>query len=288
MDDEKIDHNLVINPENLELITCKICKGILFNPLQCSICHQSFCQKCIESYQKKNEEKHCINNCQNPIFKSSNDINALLEKLKFKCKNGCDDEIPYKELEDHYKNKCSKREIDYKSEYLKYKNKYEDLLKQFEELKNNNEIKQNENINIQEVNNEVDIIENNQKTIKSQYHCHDLIYKSLYTDNWSCILCLESFEKKTKSGYICDKCGFNICSKCVIIEKSGYIFPDVFKSNKHEHLLRENKSWGYYQCDECNQKYKGVKKTFRCDKKECNYDLCTECIRKEKSQNEKI
>ena len=37
-----------------------------------------------------------------------------------------------------------------------------------------------------------------------------------------------------------------------------------------------------------NQVIFPYRKIFRCDKKECNYDLCTECIRKEKSQNEKI
>ena len=283
--DEKIEPDLVINKDNLELITCEICKRILNNHLQCSICKKSFCKKCLENYWKKNQENICTNNCHNPSFKPSNDLKDILEKLKFKCKNECNEEIPYMQLEDHYKNKCSKKVIDYKTEYLEYKNKYEDLLKKYEELKNNIKMTQDEHIadqNINDDNKDNDDNESIETTFKSIYHDHILKYKPFYYDIWTCDICLQSFDKKTKTGYNCFECDFDICSKCRIIEKSGYKFLDIFNSKKHKHLLRENKIEAYYKCDECENTYRGARKTFRC--KECSFDLCIECIKKENSE----
>jgi len=279
---DKIDPDLVINKDNLGLITCEICKGILNNHLQCSICKKSFCKKCLENYWKENQENICINNCHNPSFKSSNDIKDILEKLKFKCKNGCNEEITYMELEDHYKNKCSKRIIDYKTEYLDYKNKYEDLLKKYEKLKNKIKItqeNQNDEQNIPNENKDINDNEIIQTTFKSIYHNHILKYKPFYYENWSCCVCLQSFDKMTKTGYNCSECAFDICSKCRVLEKSGYKFLDIFNSKKHKHLLKENKIEANYTCDECKKHYTEARKTYRC--KECDFDLCVQCIIKE-------
>ena len=286
---EKIEPNLAlgIKEKDLELITCPICKGIVIDHLQCSICNKSFCKNCRENFWEKNGEGNCYNNCHNPEFKSSKQVNNILEQLKFKCKKGCNEKIPYKELEDHYKNKCEKNKIDYEKEYLDYKNKYEEICKKYDELKKNKTIKQNEEIANKDIKNDLNIEENNQKTFKSQYHNDVLQYKSLYKDNWSCSVCLESFEKKRNSGYNCAKCGFNLCSKCEIVEKSGYIFNDVFNSKTHKHLLREYKGgWGYQICNVCGKSCRGNRKNFRCNLIECDYDLCTECKRKEKISNQ--
>ena len=291
--EEKIEPNLVVNEKNLDLLICEICKGILIDPVQCSKCYKIFCKKCIENLQKNNRENTCINNCKKPEFNSQESINSLLKKLKLICKNGCKEEILYSELEDHYKNKCPKKAIDYKNEYLEYKNKYEDLLKKYEELEKNIKIKKEEKVT--EVNNdnninknENDNNENDNIIFKSKYHFHELKYKSLYYEDWECYECLSTFDKKTKTGYNCSKCRINICSKCTALEKSGYIINDAAGSRYHKHILRENKLNNNYKCDICNKSFQGSKKTYGCHNKNknCNFDLCVNCLEKEKTEKE--
>ena len=53
-------------------------------------------------------------------------VKNILSNLKFKCKNGCDIQIPYTDLREHYEEKCPK---------LDFKPKYESLLSQFNKLK---------------------------------------------------------------------------------------------------------------------------------------------------------
>ena len=53
-------------------------------------------------------------------------VKNILSNLKFKCKNGCDIQIPYNDLREHYEEKCPK---------LDFKPKYESLLSQFNKLK---------------------------------------------------------------------------------------------------------------------------------------------------------
>ena len=56
-----IDPSFIINKENWSLIAsesiCKICKGILYDPIQCSKCQLIFCKQCIENNLKINTEK---------------------------------------------------------------------------------------------------------------------------------------------------------------------------------------------------------------------------------------
>ena len=35
-------------------------------------------------------------------------VKNILSNLKFKCKNGCDIQIPYNDLREHYEEKCPK------------------------------------------------------------------------------------------------------------------------------------------------------------------------------------
>ena len=281
--DEYINPDLIVNKDILKDIDviCKICKGILNNPVQCSKCENSFCKNCIENYQLNEKEKKCLFNCENAEFNKPIKINNLLVDLKFTCKKGCNDIIPYSELNNHYTKKCTKR-IDYKSKYLEYKNKYEEVLKELEELKNKNKEEnplQNEN---EKENNNNQNNDNIDVTFKSKYHDHILKYKSLYMKDWECNFCLDSFEKKTKGGYYCDICSdydFNICLKCKVVEKSGYIFNDLFKSKHHEHLLIENIQNKKIKCDVCNNYYSGPQNTFKC--KKCDFDICKKCSKEE-------
>ena len=133
-----IDPDLVINPETFKLIEqnviCPICSGVLISPIQCLGCENCFCQACIEDWKKRQGGNDCPFKCNNPTFKNSRMIKNILSNVKFKCKNGCKQEIPYLELENHYKEKCRNNKTDYKQKYFEYKNKYLDLLKKNIEL----------------------------------------------------------------------------------------------------------------------------------------------------------
>ena len=285
--DEKIDKNLVKNKDVLSLIEssviCEICKGILNNPLKCSVCESSFCKNCIENWKKENTDKQCFNKCQNPTFKTPKEITNFMKNMIFNCKNGCNEDIPYLELEDHYKNKCPKKKMDNKSEYFDYKNKYEDLLKKCEELEKKNKELEKVKIAYKKENDDDINNKNIELKFKSQYHDHTLKYKTLFMEDWNCNICDFHFDKKTKSGYECEICRFKICAKCKIIEKSGYIFKDIYNSKKHHHLLKEEKHTGNFRCDICQTVFNKNVNSFRCT--QCNFDLCFECKKRENETN---
>ena len=96
-DDDYINFDLIINKEALKDINviCEICKGLLKDPVQCSVCEHTFCKSCIEKFQEKEKEKKCLFNCENALFNQPIIINNSLKELKFKCKNNCDVQIPY-------------------------------------------------------------------------------------------------------------------------------------------------------------------------------------------------
>ena len=45
-DDDYINFDLIINKEELKDINviCEICKGVLKDPVQCSVCEHTFCK----------------------------------------------------------------------------------------------------------------------------------------------------------------------------------------------------------------------------------------------------
>ena len=114
-----------------EEITCSICSGIKKNPMMCSMCQNSFCLLCIENWKKKS--KDCPFKCQNPEFVYCRIINNLLSKLNFKCKNKCDDIIPFEKLESHYEYECKKIDLKEKNKVLL--NKYNQVLTKYNKLK---------------------------------------------------------------------------------------------------------------------------------------------------------
>ena len=86
----------IANQEILfELLTCKICKGILRSPVQCAKCGNTYCSICF------NNKKKCLNNCS-IVPSSAPWLNNIILSLKFKCKNGCGKLIDYNEYEFHY------------------------------------------------------------------------------------------------------------------------------------------------------------------------------------------
>ena len=275
-----VDPDLIINKDTFKTIesnaVCSICSGIIIEPVQCLSCENSFCKDCFEDWKKKKGENSCPFRCQNPSFKSSRLIKNLLSNLKFKCQNGCKEEIPYLDLLDHYKDKCPNKKIDYKEKYFEYKKKYEDLLEKYKDLEkksNSNLLRarpggQDQNINLK-------------IGYKSKYHTHFLKNCTNKNVDWICDLCKGEYNAKTEVRFGCGVCDFDICLKCILLERSSYIFNNFFLCQYHEHLLDDatfqDDNW---ICNICKQTFpkKSVKR-FRCEK--CDFDICNNCKIKE-------
>jgi hypothetical protein len=84
-------------------IICSICKGILYNPVQCSKCQNCFCKKCIDKW--KEENKKCPNDCNEAEYQECKMKNDILFKLKITCV-GCGKEINYNEAQQHHDSCC--------------------------------------------------------------------------------------------------------------------------------------------------------------------------------------
>ena len=120
-------------------------------------------------------------------------------------------------------------------------------------------------------------------SFQSIYHSHTLYnrynYDHKYYD-WICDICEEKYKLNTIS-YRCDKCDFDMCSRCRLKEESGFIKDNIFLSKYHEHLLiDETLKETNWICDVCDKRYemKTIKR-FRCEK--CDFDICNSCKRYE-------
>ena len=90
----------------LNLIKCKFCDHIFKEPMMCKICQETFCKNCTKKLKKiKNE----IHPCKNPSFVNNINLNAILGKIKYLCKN-CKKEIYQADIEDHLKEGCIKND----------------------------------------------------------------------------------------------------------------------------------------------------------------------------------
>ena len=130
-----LDNSLLINQQKFEGIekdiTCPICQGILNDPYFCTKCQNNFCYKCINKYKLNN--KKCPFRCKNANYIKNLFLNKIFsELLKFKCSKGCDEIIPYKEVNIHYEN-CKKE--DFKEKYLESATQVEILKVQIEDYK---------------------------------------------------------------------------------------------------------------------------------------------------------
>lgn len=124
-----------------ESLVCSLCKGILVEPHQCGECLSSFCLSCISTMRKKSNQ--CpIKKCNNFTIVRNEAVEQMLNKLKFKCRNGCDAIINYADLKKHYDTDCPKMNYGHKYleemskvKYLKLQLKMKEKLLQ--KMKNN-------------------------------------------------------------------------------------------------------------------------------------------------------
>ena len=86
------------------LIICPKCKNIYQNPLMCSKCGETFCEKCINN---KSKCEKCSQD--NIIFKENIAKKQILSNLTYKCKN-CLEEIIQKDINSHLQLNCEYKE----------------------------------------------------------------------------------------------------------------------------------------------------------------------------------
>ena len=103
-----------------EEVICTICLDIKIEPIMCTKCQNSYCSKCIKNWEKKSSE--CPFKCPSPSYITARVVKNLICKLNFRCKNGCDEIIPFEKFQAHNEFECKK---------LNYKEKYENLLQKY-------------------------------------------------------------------------------------------------------------------------------------------------------------
>ena len=106
-----VETERVINQSNLtEELKCRICHGVLLNPMECNKCENCFCMSCLQKWLK--ESGTCPFKCNGTLdfkLKPHKVIRNMLTQLVLKCRNysnGCKEEIPYEKLEVHEEVEC--------------------------------------------------------------------------------------------------------------------------------------------------------------------------------------
>jgi hypothetical protein len=110
-----------LNADNADLVHCPICGYILWKPVACNLCENSFCFQCIQSWlfgqqeQNFNENENdylrrCPFNCS-PYQerKCPPLLFSILSKLTIECQNksyGCQEILLYEQLEKHEEEFC--------------------------------------------------------------------------------------------------------------------------------------------------------------------------------------
>jgi hypothetical protein len=194
-----VDQSTIYNIQDFKLIenfsTCTICGGILWEPMQCSVCDNSFCKNCLNSWFKQSKQEICPFKCPKSSFKESKLVKKMLSILKFNCPNNCDEPIPYEELFSHIRLKCKK--VDFKKKYYDLKKKFDELMIEYKNL-------------VPDVTEEMSSRNN---VFKSIEHIHPLIWLSTDRMGWLCNVCDVSHHGNVKS-YYCTLCDYDLCSTC--------------------------------------------------------------------------
>ena len=85
-------------------LICPKCKYLMIQPVMCIICQSTFCKKCLEKC--KDDKGLCQKKCKKSNYKDLIGKNIHITKFKFKCINGCGEEIPFSDIQKHYNKKC--------------------------------------------------------------------------------------------------------------------------------------------------------------------------------------
>lgn len=200
----------VLNKDVLAVLSdvayCKVCKGIIINPVQCLKCDNCFCKQCSISWSKTS--KQCPYGCETFKTKRSILLEKALNKLKFKCQNNCGEEISYKDMSDHYQTKCSK--IDFKKQFYSICDMISNIKLRITQLK-----KERKELTQKLLNDEYDQYQLRDTDViyVSKYHPHPLKQFSSTISGYRCDICRESIINNS-AWFACRKCDYDYCSAC--------------------------------------------------------------------------
>ena len=90
-----------------ESVICPLCEELMIVPMECSVCQNLYCEKCIEKWKKKGGT--CPHQCSNSEFKKVIEKKRMISKIKFKCIKGCGAEILFNDITNHYNSECYKK-----------------------------------------------------------------------------------------------------------------------------------------------------------------------------------
>ena len=88
-------------------VICSICEELMIVPMECSICQNLYCEKCIEKWKKKGG--NCPFHCNNSEIQKVIEKKRMISKIKFKCIKGCGAEILFNDIKNHYNSECYKQ-----------------------------------------------------------------------------------------------------------------------------------------------------------------------------------
>ena len=218
--------NDIVNQNDFKEIAensiCPICQQIYYEPVQCQLCQHFFCKQCIGKWLRQSNQ--CPFKCKELNFLENKSMNDYLSILKFKCRNGCNEIIPYLNIKKHYEEECPK---------IDFKEKYFEILKKYNELSN---------------------LTNIHCTSLSIYHNHEFESQIYGANMFLCDICEKSLKSRDH-GYCCRICDFDICDDCANKLNKG-------KSN-HIHPLELSRPL-HYQCSLCNKSFKYDEKAMCC------------------------
>ncbi|CAF1392247.1 unnamed protein product [Rotaria sp. Silwood1] len=120
-----------LNAQHADLVHCPICNHILWKPVTCSLCENSFCYQCIQKWLFEQQEQiieYIYNNNENDYLIKSLSLTrcpfncspyqerkcpplltSILSKLTIECRNksyGCQEILFYEQLEKHEEEFC--------------------------------------------------------------------------------------------------------------------------------------------------------------------------------------
>lgn len=112
-----IDPDCVANSEDIflfEELKCPIDLAISKNMVMCSNCEKIFCKKCINDWMNKSKDCPICKGIFNGVDIKNSILQQQIQMIKLFCpnkSNGCNEEIPIDNYENHVKNLCNYRPV---------------------------------------------------------------------------------------------------------------------------------------------------------------------------------
>ncbi|CAF0857858.1 unnamed protein product [Didymodactylos carnosus] len=104
-DDVSIDRDRIVDDKVSDEFFCPICRTLLWNPVACKTCENTFCRRCINQWlAQKDAQNRCVFNCRYAEKRCSPALKSLLSKLLLSCqykRSGCSQSILYESIEKH-------------------------------------------------------------------------------------------------------------------------------------------------------------------------------------------